>query len=104
MDVAHEWGLRPREWDRAHPGEKARMMAYTVVKRTMDAWHLEEGEKKALQLFVEYAATAVSCWRFWKYHIDTQNAEKSDWHWQMAHSAQRISGVPRSRFLEVIFN
>jgi len=47
MDVAHEWGLRPREWDRAHPGEKARMMAYTVVKRTMDAWHLEEGEKKA---------------------------------------------------------
>ena len=78
--------------------------AQALVQGYQQVRVLEEGEKKALQLFVEYAATAVSCWRFWKYHIDTQNAEKSDWHWQMAHSAQRISGVPRSRFLEVIFN
>ncbi len=64
---------------------------------------LEEREKEALQLFVEYAATTVSCWRFWKYHIDTCMAEKADKHWQMVKIAEEIRSIPTVQFSETIY-
>ena len=63
---------------------------------------LEGKEKRALQLFIEYAATIVSCWRFWKYHIDTPIAEKADKHRQMRRIAKEIRGIPQARFLDAV--
>ncbi len=63
---------------------------------------LEEGEKKALQLLCEYAAASVSCWRFWRYHVDTRIAEKANKHRQMMHLAEGIRNIPRARFLNAV--
>jgi hypothetical protein len=63
---------------------------------------LEESEKEILQLFVEYAATAVSYWRFWKYNVHTPIPEKADTHWQMVRLAEGINAVPKTRFLAMV--
>jgi homoserine kinase type II len=63
---------------------------------------LEEGEKKALQSFCEYAATSVSCWRFWKYHVDMPSAEKADKHRHMVRIAENIRSIPRERFWDAV--
>ena len=65
---------------------------------------LEQLEKEALQMFVQYAATATSYWRFYQYNIDTPNADKADHHWQMVQLAEQIKGIPTARFYDTIFN
>jgi Ser/Thr protein kinase RdoA (MazF antagonist) len=65
---------------------------------------LEEKEKETLQLFSEYAATLVSCWRYWKYNIDTPIAKEARNHWPMVRIAEKIGGIPQARFLEAVFN
>jgi homoserine kinase type II len=65
---------------------------------------LEEREKETLQLFVEYAATTISCWRFWKYNIESPSVEKADKHWQMVRCAQEIEKIPKARFMQAIFS
>jgi homoserine kinase type II len=64
---------------------------------------LEEKEKETLQLFSEYAATIVSCWRYWKYNVDTPIAKKARTHLPMLRIAERISDIPPTRFLDAIF-
>jgi homoserine kinase type II len=78
--------------------DKARALVngYERVRR------LKRRERQALQLFVEYAATAVSCWRFWKYYIHTPSAEKADLPWRMVRLAKGVDDIPRARFLEAI--
>jgi homoserine kinase type II len=51
---------------------------------------LERSEKMALQLFAEYAATATSCWRYWKYNIQTPIAQNAGKHWEMVRLAKHI--------------
>ncbi len=65
---------------------------------------LEEREKEVLQLFVEYAAIATSCWRFWKYHIDTPSPEMADKHCPMVRLAKEVGAIPKERFLAAVFN
>jgi len=77
---------------------RALVMGYQQVKA------LEEREKESLQLFCAYAAIATSCWRFWKYHIHSPTVEKADEHWQMVHLAEEIDAVPKTKFLETVFN
>ncbi len=59
---------------------------------------LEDVENKNLQLFVEYAATATSFWRFWKYNIENPCIAKSDKYIQMMHLAEDISVIPKAVF------
>lgn len=77
--------------------------ARALVKGYQQVRVLEKAEKETLQMFVEYAATTVSCWRFWKYHIDKCIAEKADKHWQMVKIAEKIRSIPRAQFLETLF-
>lgn len=65
---------------------------------------LEETEKESLQLFIEYAATATSYWRFWNYHIYEPQAEKSDLHWQMVSIAKEVRDFPKASFFSTIFD
>jgi len=64
---------------------------------------LEEKEKEALQLFIEYAAIAMSSWRFWKYNIDAPTAEKSDKHWEMVKIAKAARAIPKAKFMNKVF-
>ena len=64
---------------------------------------LEQKEKETLQNFIHYAATATSCWRFWKYHIDTPSADKADKHREMMHIAEKINSVPKTTFQNAVF-
>jgi homoserine kinase type II len=63
---------------------------------------LEDKEKETLQLFSEYAATVVSCWRYWKYNIDTPLAIKARKYRPMVRLAERIGDIPQARFLEAV--
>jgi len=80
--------------------EKAR----ALVKGYEQIRELEEGETRSLQLYVEYAAATVSCWRYWKYHVDAQSVENADKHWQMVRVAERVQDIPKARFLEMVFS
>ena len=77
--------------------EKAR----ALVQGYQQIRELKEREKNALQFYTEYAAAAVSCWRFWKYHIAAPDAKKSDKHWPMVHLAENTRGIPESTFLMI---
>ena len=80
--------------------EKAR----ALVKGYEQIRELEDGEKSALQLYVEYAAVTVSCWRYWKYNIDAPSVENADKHWQMVRVAEGVQAIPKARFLEMVFS
>ncbi|MCF6337825.1 MAG: homoserine kinase [Gammaproteobacteria bacterium] len=65
---------------------------------------LGQAERESLQLFIHYAATATSCWRFWKYHIDTPSADKADKHRHMMQIAEGISSIPKATFQDAVFS
>lgn len=66
---------------------------------------LFENEKIALQLFVEYAATATAFWRFWKYniHAPSLQGEISCKPFEMQALAQAVQDIPQARFLKAVF-
>jgi len=64
---------------------------------------LEQAERESLQRFIHYAATATSCWRFWKYYIDTPNANKANKHRQMMQIAEGINSIPTTTFQDAVF-
>ena len=64
---------------------------------------LEQLEKESLQLFVRYAATATSYWRFNKYNIEEPHEDKARHHWRMVHIAKEVTEISKTRFFDVIF-
>lgn len=77
--------------------------AQALVQGYQQIRKLQERERNALQWCVEYAATTISCWRFWKYHIAEPDATKFDKHWPMVHTAEELRGISESIFLSTIF-
>ena len=78
--------------------------ARALVKGYEQIRELEEEETRALQLYVEYAAATVSCWRYWKYHIDALSVKNANKHWQMVRVAEGVQDIPKARFLEMVFS
>lgn len=64
---------------------------------------LVDKEKESLQLFVQYAAVALSYWRFNKYNIKEPNESMASQHWQMVEVAKNISEILNTRFYNSIF-
>jgi len=64
---------------------------------------LEKKEKETLQLFVEFAATSVSCWRYWRYHVETTLPESADKHRRMMNLAKEVQAIPKAQFAEAVF-
>jgi len=79
--------------------EKAR----TLVQGYQQVTPLEKVEKESLQMFVQYAATATSYWRFDKYNIDSPEAEKANKHWQMVELAEAVNEIASDDFMDAIF-
>ncbi len=77
-------GMCSDETTIAHAKARALVSGYQSVRK------LEEVEMMTLPLFCEYAATATSCWRYWKYNIQTPIAKNADKHWQMVRLAEEI--------------
>ncbi len=63
---------------------------------------LEENERKSLQIFTEFAAILTSAFRYWKYNIDTPDAQKSNKYLEMVHIAKEIAVIPMTVFLETV--
>ena len=77
--------------------------ARSLLKGYQHVRLLDESEQEALQLFVEYAATATSFWRYWKYNFHTPVAEKGTTHWQMVRMADKLAAISKTKFREAIF-
>ncbi len=80
--------------------EKAR----ALVQGYQQISPLKQIEKESLQMFVQYAATATSYWRFDKYNIDSPEADRANKHWQMAELAESVNAVSKTSFMDAIFN
>jgi len=80
--------------------EKAR----ALVQGYQQISPLEQNEKESLQMFVQYAATATSYWRFNKYNIESPEADKASKHWQMVELAESVNTVSKTKFIDTIFN
>ena len=65
---------------------------------------LVDKEKESLQLFVQYAAVALSYWRFNKYNIKEPNERMASQHWEMVEVAKNISEILESGFYNSIFS
>ncbi len=79
--------------------EKAR----ALVQGYQQISQLEPIEKDSLQMFVQYAATATSYWRFDKYNLDSPEADKANKHWQMVELAESVGAVSKMTFMDAIF-
>lgn len=77
--------------------------ARALVDGYQNIRELEKKEKKSLQYFAEYAATAVSGWQFWKFHFDTPSFSQADSHLRMKQLAEEIMGIPKTEFIKEIF-
>ncbi len=62
---------------------------------------LEPLEKELLQVFIDYAATATSFWRFWKYNIHSPNIELRNEHWKMVRIAEDVKTCRQQDFLSI---
>lgn len=65
---------------------------------------LEESEKQSIQFFIEYAAAATSCWRFWKYNIHSPSPHLKNKHVEMMQVAQQITNLSKSSFQKTLFS
>ena len=64
---------------------------------------LEQLEKENLQFFTAYAAVGTSCWRYWKYHIDSPNPALSHKHWEMVSLAMAIEKLDKEHISSLVF-
>ena len=76
----------------------------SLVKGYQQIRALEDKEKEALQLFIEYAAIATSSWRFWKYNIDTPITSLSEKHWEMVKISKAARTIPKGEFMTAVFS
>ncbi|NND78994.1 MAG: homoserine kinase [Maribacter sp.] len=64
---------------------------------------LTELEKNNLLLFIEYAATSTSKWRFWKYNIDSPSPSMKNKHKEMVEIAINASNLSKEEFQISVF-
>jgi homoserine kinase type II len=64
---------------------------------------LAQLEKASLQMFVRYAATATSYWRFKQYNVVNPSDELAAHHWGMVKLAQDVTDIPSTEFLARVF-
>ncbi len=80
---------------------------FQKVRVLLDAYQeirpLTEDEIRSLQFYLEYAATALSYWRFWKYHIRYQLPDRAHLHREMMQLSQLISTIDQEKFRFLLF-
>jgi len=74
-----------------------------LVDGYLEIGHLANREKKALQAFVIYGATATSFWRFRQYNLLRPSQEKTKTYRQMNLIADQVHDMPADDFFDTIF-
>ena len=77
--------------------------ARAFVRGYQEERPLVDEEKESLQLFVQYAAVALSYWRFNKYNIKEPHESMATQHWEMVEVAKNISDILDTYFYNSIF-
>lgn len=77
---------------------KAFIKGYEQIRK------LSSQEKTQLQFCIEYAATVISKWRYWKYNMDSPSQERKHKHLKMMQLAQAINSIDSKVFIQQIFN
>ncbi len=80
------------------------MKIKALIKGYEELRPLENLEKEFLPLFIKYAATATSYWRFWKYNIHSPSPEGSGKHWEMVDIAKQIENLVLEDFRQIVFD
>lgn len=69
-----------------------------LIKGYEEIRQLTEKEKEYFSLFIQHAAIATSCWRFWKYNIATPNPKNKNKHREMMQLAMDASLLNKQHF------
>ena len=77
--------------------------ARALIKGYEQIRSFEVLEKEYLQFFIEYAATATSWWRFWKYNIESNRSNSKDKHWEMVQVAKEVEAMNKEQFSSFVF-
>lgn len=77
---------------------RALVAGYQTVQRMTDE------DRETVQIFVAYAATATSFWRFRRFNIDTPNAEMAKHHRRMVLLAKDARATSQAQFNEAVFD
>jgi homoserine kinase type II len=77
--------------------------ARQLVSGYEEIYPLPEVEKINLQNFIDYAASATSFWRFWKFNIDTPSPSQTAHFLEMVAIADQISSIPPDKFYRAVF-
>ncbi len=78
--------------------------AKALIKGYENIRKLEPVEKDYLKFFIEYAATATSRWRYWKYNIDNASPQLNNKHCEMMLAAEQIKKVTDDEFAAKVLN
>lgn len=85
-------------------GKKIRLdKAKELIRGYQQIRKLKQTEQEKLQLFVEYAAAATSCWRFWNYNIARPTPKKQKIYREMVQIAKHVQSIPTRDFQHALF-
>lgn len=80
----------------------------TKIKALIEGYEevrlLSSVEKESLPLFIKYAATATSWWRFWKYNIHSPRPDLSTKHWEMVQVVKEVDALVAEGFTAKVFH
>ena len=77
--------------------------ARELVKGYESIRPLEHAERLAIQSLTQYSAAITACWRFWRYRLDLNSAEKAHLPTIMADIANQIAAIPTDHFLKQLW-
>lgn len=80
----------------------ARKLVKALVTGYQKERVLEQREREALSVYIEYAAAATAFWRFRQYHIRRPDVKRAEAHLEMQALADQVHEMSREEFLQAV--
>lgn len=80
------------------PKVQSLLHGYQMIRK------LESSERRSLKLFIDFAATSNSAWRYWKYNIDTPTVERADTYKDLVDLAGSAGILSNELFMTSVFS
>ena len=78
-------------------------MTAALVEGYQSRRRLEDGERRLLQLHVEYGAAATSFWRYRQYNMRNPDPQMKDHYLAMVDVARQVQSIDNQEFIESVF-
>ncbi|MBT8347823.1 MAG: homoserine kinase [Desulfofustis sp.] len=78
-------------------------MTAALVEGYQSRRRLEDGERRLLQLHVEYGALATSFWRYRQYNIRNPDSQMRNHYLAMVEIARQVQSIDSQEFIESVF-